>query len=535
MRLFSLFFAMLMLFSACQPQKVTTEEGVVIQVSASVPSVVATDSVITLSFSAAIPASTDLSAFFDITPALEGTFDIASDGMSATFSPTLGWEPGVSYEITVSDNVSLGNNDSLAANTWTVQSPEWTDPAILYAVDGTARAWDMATDSKGNVFVVGQILGYFDAKTDPENPVNVPATSFHDKTPSYYVQGFLLKYSASGELLWSQLLDNGTDSHSYHISVLSDDSLVLLLRTHNDAANPSRVLRLDNDGTALAGSPWMFESDTADSFINIGAFTATTDGDVYLYGQTDGSIDGAESGWYFVMKYSKNGQRAWVKQFDPIVPNDGFVRFSVWNMQTDQAGGLYLNVTSNATVLGSNPIFNDVTTSQDGMVIKFTATGELAWIKRYGDEAMRIYAEAMLVTEEGEVYASLEFYDAPEGKQFDSVVLNATDGVAMIHLNSAGEFQNAGVFANDGGWVWPTDLVHTQDNTVVGIGVYGNDATPESTWLSEWDAQGNLYRQQLVSDIPADYDTQLTINLWGQTFMASRQNDGVLVRKVSFD
>ena len=525
MRLFSLFFAMLMLFSACQPQKVTTEEGVVIQVSASVPSVVATDSVITLSFSAAIPASTDLSAFFDITPALEGTFDIASDGMSATFSPTLGWEPGVSYEITVSDNVKLVNNDSLAANTWTVQSPAWTDPAILYATDGTARAWDIASDSVGNVFVVGRILGISD----------LPATSFDGKVPSYREQGFLLKYAASGELQWSRLLDTGANASTYHVSVLPDDSLVVFLRTTGDTANPSRVLRLDNNGTALAGSPWLIQSDTENSFINAVAITPTANGDVYLYGQTDGSIDGVESGWHFVMKYNQNGQRAWVKQFDPIVPNDGFVRFSVWNIQTDQEGGLYLNVTSNATVLGSNPIFNDVTTSQDGMVIKFTATGELAWIKRYGDEAMRIYAEAMLVTEEGEVYASLEFYDAPEGKQFDSVVLNATDGVAMIHLNSAGEFQNAGVFANDGGWVWPTDLVHTQDNTVVGIGVYGNDATPESTWLSEWDAQGNLYRQQLVSDIPADYDTQLTINLWGQTFMASRQNDGVLVRKVSFD
>ncbi|MEJ2073259.1 MAG: hypothetical protein P8X79_07350 [Reinekea sp.] len=54
---------------------------------------------------------------------------------------------------------------------------------------------------------------------------------------------------------------------------------------------------------------------------------------------------------------------------------------------------------------------------------------------------------------------------------------------AMLMFFSACQPQNV---ITDG----PTGLISSQENTVIGVGVYGNTATQESTWLSEWDAQG---------------------------------------------
>ncbi|WP_044619021.1 Ig-like domain-containing protein [Gynuella sunshinyii] len=516
MRLLSLCFVTLMLFSACQPQDVSTDDGIIIQVRATVATDVKPDTAIELEFSSPLPTGVNLRDYIVVTPDIDGELTLATDGLSATFIPEPGWEPEMSYRITVADGVALANGDHFASAEWQFQTQGWTDPAIQLANTGTVKGWGLTIDSSGNVFVVGQVLG---------------ADEFAGLSTAYSEQGVVQKFSPTGELLWSKLIDPGYHSAGFDIHVSNRDVLTVLIRGVSDQ---TRVYQLDTDGEMLSGSPWIITADDASVWLDAVEMRVADSGEVYLYGQTQGSIDGVQSGHLFLMKYTSGGQRAWVKQFDTVSqsPSD----YLMWDMVLDNAGSIYLDISSAKSLLGSEPIWDGTTAVPNGVVVKFDADGNLSWINRFGHNDITLSSLAIQTNEQGDVLAAFEFYNAPAGAELNGTALNASDGMVLVRYNQDGVHQSTTVYANNGGWTGVTDMQLTTDGTLIGVGFYYNEVTnPAQNWLTEWDAQGNLYRERFQSDLFADYYAALAIDPWGRLFMVATEDNGLLLRQLSFD
>lgn len=519
---------------------VQTDDGQSIEANAALPTEITPQTAVTVAFSAPVPVDTEFSDYLAVSPAIEGDYTLAADQRSVTFTPDPGWQPGVTYRISVSDQVALDNGDTFTDAQWQLAVEDWTDPALIEATDGQATVWNLVTDRWGNVYVAGSVRGTF-ANNEPQ-----PATDFYGLTPLFYEQGFVQKYSPSGERLWTHLIDarlpdSTSTTHTsaaWDIVIDHNDHLRVMVRVGNDNMTPAQIVALDTDGNTLAGSPWLIDAEVDPElvWVDVMDMAIASDGTLYLYGQTHGSIDGIQSGNLFVAQYSPTGELVWVNQFEATaLTDDAYPSLTVWNMTLAEDGSVTLNASTDGDVLGTDPIWDSTTPARNALLIRFDALGNIDWVERFGHNEMALWAGASITAENGDILASYEFFFAPIGATINGTVLNATDGVLLVRYNARGDHLSTTAYANNGGWTGINDLVTTDDNTLVGIGFYQNETTPMENWLTEWDAEGNLFNQRFSADLPTGYDLQLAADPWGQLFMAGTQNDGVLLKRMSFD
>lgn len=540
MRYSSLLLFPLFLLAGCLPVDQLTDDGQSITANATLPTQITTQTAITVRFSAPVPSDTVFSDYLAVSPAIDGDYTLAQDQLSVTFTPDPGWQPGMTYRISLSDRVALNSGDYFAAAQWRLDVEDWTDPALIEATDGWVSAWSVASDRMGNVYVAGSVVG-----TIANNEAQ-PATGFYGLTPLFYEQGYVQKYSPSGERLWTRLLDapfsvpEGVDNVATAYDMLIDHNgyLRVMTRGHFNNEIPAQIITLDTNGNTQPGSLLLVDSevDAESVWVDPLSMAMASDGTLYLYGQTNGSIDGTESGRQFIAQYSASADLNWVRQFDATALTEGSpASASVWDMTVGEDGSVTLNLSTNAEVLGSEPIWDSVTPVRNGMLVQFDTLGNIDWIERFGHNDVILWAVASETVENGDILASYEFYSAPSGATVNGTALNATDGMLLVRYSAQGVHQSTTVYPNNGGWTGINDMVRTSDNTLVGIGFYMNETTPTQNWLTEWDAQGNLLSQRFNATLPADYDLQLTEDPWGQWFTSARQDGGVVLKRMSFD
>lgn len=173
---------------------------------------------------------------------------------------------------------ALFSNESEAllepAKTATVEA----DDPLARAAETNANA--IATDSKGNLYVVGDTDGRF------ANHLNTSESG----------DAFLNKYDATGKLLWSRLVGSQGEGASYAITIDASDNIIVAgqadkltkgvsndpLATSDNVfqGQDSFVIKYNNVGT----QQWMYLND---EYGTDGATSITTDanGDVYVTGK----------------------------------------------------------------------------------------------------------------------------------------------------------------------------------------------------------------------------------------------------------
>ena len=185
----------------------------------------------------------------------------------------------------------------------------------------------------------------------------------------------LRKYNADGDVLWTKQFGSSGNDYSAGIKVGLSNQVYLVGRSTGDWASDNLgstdviVATFDSDGQQL----WLtqFGSSGADEGRSI---TFNASGDVFVVGQTMGSIEGQNQGDQdgFFAKLNSAGELQWVKQFG--------------TSSKDQASGIALDGNSNIYIGGwtYGKIGDRIVGGGDAYLGYFDSEGEPIWIKQFG-------------------------------------------------------------------------------------------------------------------------------------------------------
>ena len=196
-------------------------------------------------------------------------------------------------------NTSAGSNDLFVVKYNSSGTKQWTEQLGTPSSDA-ANA--VATDSSGNVYVVGVTYGVLGDKNKGNSDL------------------FVVKYNSGGTKQWTE--QNGTDSWDEARGVVTDSSgnVYVVGGTKGDKLNGVKkagmteafVIKYNSSGkrqwTKLLGT-WRKD------FAN--AVAIDSSGNIYVAGVTERHLDGNESAGnddLFVVKYDSKGKKQWTKQ-----------------------------------------------------------------------------------------------------------------------------------------------------------------------------------------------------------------------------
>jgi Ca2+-binding RTX toxin-like protein len=200
----------------------------------------------------------------------------------------------------------------------------------------------ITSDSKGNVYVTG----YTESSLEPgANPGGTDA--------------FIAKYAANGAQIWvRQLGTSDRSDHAFGITSDSADNVYITgytkgsLGASNQGDEDAFIAKYDQNGNRL----WVRQlgSDKEDWATKI---ISDGQGNVYIAGLTAGSLPGnTNQGGHdaFIAKYDKDGTLLWVRQLGTNKSEQ------VWAMTLDSAGNIYISGNTDGTIGGSNQGGTDV-------------------------------------------------------------------------------------------------------------------------------------------------------------------------------
>lgn len=197
-------------------------------------------------------------------------------------------------------------------------------------------------------------------------------TSFNGGFDSY-----ITKYSSSGVQLWTKLFGTNAAEMADTIATSLDGSIYISGFT--DGSPDGQMNNGNYDGflvkyNANGEKIWtrLFGTSTTDLPLDI---TTATDGSIYVTGTTYGSMTGANSGKsdVFVTKYTANGLRVWTKQFGATGDDLGMT------IKTGTDGSVYIGGATDGSFDG-----NINSGGLDGFLTKFSADGLKVWTKFIG-------------------------------------------------------------------------------------------------------------------------------------------------------
>lgn len=220
------------------------------------------------------------------------------------------------------------------------------------------EGWPVATDNSGNVFIAGVKL---DAGQAMFGPVQVPCI-----VPGG-LQCILVKYDANGGFLWARGTDNGPAD--------------LIAMTTDQSGNAYMLGRLPKSMSTKLG---------VISLINSSA-----------------------DNQYFLAKYDPAGNVVWAHNdgntqtpFSGTIAGMAYI-LGLGAIATDDAGNVYITVNFHTPTVtaGGHILANTGTTTNDVLVVKYDAGGNVIWVKSIGgngdDEAY-----AITVTHAGDIYVA---------------------------------------------------------------------------------------------------------------------------------
>ncbi|HMJ89504.1 MAG TPA: FG-GAP-like repeat-containing protein [Candidatus Acidoferrum sp.] len=240
----------------------------------------------------------------------------------------------------------------------------------------TDVAYNLATDSAGNVIVVGDNGGIL-----------------------------VVKYSSAGEALWTNHYNFSGSDHAAAVAVDGNGNIFV-----TGAAYPRCVtLAISSSGVSLWTNQFGIPPSFGERAI---ALALDNGGNVFVLGQTGGANG---YGDYFTLKYSNNGAALWTNRFD------GGGLDTAIALATDNTGNVV--VTGEARVTGSD---------SDVITIKYAGNGAPLWTNRYsGAQPDYDVPRSLVVDENGNVLIAVGSYGVGE------LILKLSSAGARLWTNRA--------------------------------------------------------------------------------------------------
>ena len=286
------------------------------------------------------------------------------------------------------DGNSKGNSDLFVVKYNSSGTKEWTKQ---YGTDRYDEARGVATDSSGNVYVVGGTKG------------NLNGISNSGRTDA-----FVIKFNSSGTKQWTKKLGTWQNDLANGVATDSSGNFYVTGFTYqhldgNTSAGKADlfVVKYNSSGT----KQWTKQLGTSKHDRARGVATDSS-GNVYVTGDTYGGLDGNTNAGYndlFVVKYNSSGTKQWTKQLG--------------TSSTDLANGIATDSSGNIYVTGGTYGGLDGNTNagnSDLFVVKYNSSGTKQWTKQLGSSS-RDYDYGVATDSSRNVYVSGDTYGRLDG------------------------------------------------------------------------------------------------------------------------
>ncbi len=299
----------------------------------------------------------------------------------------------------LSDTISFGsitltntNAGSSSANIFIVKYDAGGNVIWAKSEGGNSYGFSnsISIDTSGNVF----ITGVFNSPTISFGTITLTNAGSWDI--------FIVKYDANGNMLWAKSAGGYYDDSCNSISTdasgnafmtgyFSSDTITFGTITLTSAGYPDNdifIVKYDASGNVL----WAQSAGDSTGSDHGSSVATDANGNVFMTGYYDsyiisfGTITISNNPGIFLVKYDASGNALWVK-----VANAGS-SFDNYFVSTDVSGNVFMtgnffcNITFGATTLTNN------CSNQDIFIVKYDASGNLLWAKRAGGN----YTDAVL-------------------------------------------------------------------------------------------------------------------------------------------
>jgi Beta-propeller repeat len=230
----------------------------------------------------------------------------------------------------------------------------------------------VATDSDGNVCIAGYTDGSFGGPNRGGNDV------------------WVAKYSAAGALRWKRQLGTAKGDGAFGVATDRDGNVYIAGDTDGSFGGPNQGVSDAWVAKYSATGALRWKRQLGTSLVDWATGVATDgDGNVYIAGQTGGSLGGPSRGDFdaWVAKYSAAGVLRWKRQFG--------------TSNSDGASGVATDGDGNVYIAGSTGPYQ----GEDAWVAKYSTAGALRWRRQLrtakGDDAHGVATDG-----DGNVYVA---------------------------------------------------------------------------------------------------------------------------------
>jgi uncharacterized delta-60 repeat protein len=218
----------------------------------------------------------------------------------------------------------------------------------------------VATDSKGNIYISGVTSGSLAGANQGS------------------ADAWVAKYNTTGALVWKRQLGSFRDDYSRGVATDSKGNIYISGYTNGSLAGANQgvldawVAKYNTTGALVWKRQLGTSNDDSSQDVAI-----DSKGNVYISGETNGSLAGANQGEHdaWVAKYNTTGALVWKRQLG--TSSNDLSR----GVATDSKGNIYISGYTRGSLAAANQ------GDSDAWVAKYNTTGALVWKKQLGSSS----------------------------------------------------------------------------------------------------------------------------------------------------
>jgi hypothetical protein len=369
--------------------------------------------------------------------------------------------------------------------------------------NGDDKAWDLALDGSGNVYVTGSIY--------------ISGTDYDCAT---------IKYLANGDTAWVRRYNGpgNPDDVTSHLAV--DDSGNVYATGGSLWSSPEIIVDfltikyLPNGDTV-----WIRTySGPGNSEDYAHALALDGSGNLYVTGESE-SLGSAASRDYATIKYLPNGDTAWVSRYNG--PGNNWD--AAYDIAVDGSGNLY--------VTGESPGSG---TSDDYATIKYLPNGDTAWVRRYnGPGNFSDRGQSLTVDDSGNVYVTGQSYGSGTDYDYATIKYFSNGDIAWVkRYNGLDNNDDNGynIAVDDSSNVYVTgysrDSVTNDDYVTIKYIQFDSIPFPPAVNYGAGDSPRSVFCADLDGD--TDLDLAVANNYSNNVSILENNGDGTFQTKVNY-
>jgi len=321
-----------------------------------------TNAMIQVVFNEALDCSNVSAGMFNVvitgtSTTVDGTASCSND--TVTYTPTNLTTQNL-YTATLTAGIKdVAGNATTVPYQWSFSTDTWTQ---LLGVTGAGTSVEAnAVDGLNNIYITGVTYGSLDGQT------------YADLGDVY-----ISKYTSNGVKQWTRILGTAQNDYVYAAATDSANNVYVAGLTNgslNGQANVGNgdlyVAKYNSSGTIQ----WIQQLGTT-SFDRVRAISIDGNDNIYLAGETGGSLDGqttAGSNDLFIIKYNTSGIKQWTRQLGTAWTDIAY------GVTTDSTGNVYVSGWTQDALDGQTAAGN-----YDLFVTKYNNSGTKQWTRQLG-------------------------------------------------------------------------------------------------------------------------------------------------------